>query len=67
MNFAVLGAGAWGTAFAIHLSRLGHTVTLAPREEPVEEVDEEESAAAEAERQSQLLRLKLALEVSSCI
>ncbi|MEI6862563.1 MAG: NAD(P)H-dependent glycerol-3-phosphate dehydrogenase [Verrucomicrobiota bacterium] len=31
MNFAVLGAGAWGTAFAIHLSRLGHTVTLAPR------------------------------------
>jgi glycerol-3-phosphate dehydrogenase (NAD(P)+) len=31
MNFAVLGAGAWGTAFAIHLSRLGHTVTLVPR------------------------------------
>jgi glycerol-3-phosphate dehydrogenase (NAD(P)+) len=31
MNFAILGAGAWGTAFAIHLSRLGHTVTLAPR------------------------------------
>jgi glycerol-3-phosphate dehydrogenase (NAD(P)+) len=31
MNFAVVGAGAWGTAFAIHLSRLGHTVTLVPR------------------------------------
>jgi glycerol-3-phosphate dehydrogenase (NAD(P)+) len=31
MNFAVIGAGAWGTAFAIHLSRLGHSVTLAPR------------------------------------
>lgn len=31
MNFAVLGAGAWGTAFAIHLSRLNHTVTLVPR------------------------------------
>lgn len=31
MNFAVLGAGAWGTAFAVHLSRLGHTVTLVPR------------------------------------
>ena len=31
MNFAVIGAGAWGTAFAIHLSRLGHTVTLVPR------------------------------------
>lgn len=31
MNFAILGAGAWGTAFAIHLSRLNHTVTLVPR------------------------------------
>jgi glycerol-3-phosphate dehydrogenase (NAD(P)+) len=31
MNFSVLGAGAWGTAMAIHLSRLGHTVTLVPR------------------------------------
>jgi glycerol-3-phosphate dehydrogenase (NAD(P)+) len=31
MNFAVIGAGAWGTAFAIHLSRLGHAVTLVPR------------------------------------
>ena len=31
MNFAVIGAGAWGTAFAIHLSRMGHTVTLVPR------------------------------------
>jgi len=30
MNFAVIGAGAWGTAFAIHLSRLGHPVTLVP-------------------------------------
>ena len=31
MNFCVVGAGAWGTAFAVHLSRLGQTVTLAPR------------------------------------
>lgn len=31
MNFAVIGAGAWGTAFAIHLSKCGHTVSLAPR------------------------------------
>lgn len=31
MNIVVVGAGAWGTAFALHLSRLGHTVTLAPR------------------------------------
>jgi glycerol-3-phosphate dehydrogenase (NAD(P)+) len=31
MNFVVIGAGAWGTAFAVHLSRIGHTVTLMPR------------------------------------
>jgi glycerol-3-phosphate dehydrogenase (NAD(P)+) len=31
MNFAVIGAGAWGTAFAAHLARLGHTVALVPR------------------------------------
>ncbi len=31
MNIVVVGAGAWGTAFALHLSRSGHTVTLAPR------------------------------------
>ena len=27
-NIAVLGAGAWGTALAVHLSRLGHPVRL---------------------------------------
>ncbi len=31
MNFLVLGAGAWGTAMAVHLSRQGHAVQLAPR------------------------------------
>lgn len=31
MNFAILGAGAWGTAMALHLHRAGHRVTLAPR------------------------------------
>ncbi|MEO5958467.1 MAG: NAD(P)H-dependent glycerol-3-phosphate dehydrogenase [Opitutaceae bacterium] len=31
MNFVVVGAGAWGTAFALHLVRGGHRVTLAPR------------------------------------
>lgn len=31
MNATVLGAGAWGTAMAIHLARQGHTVTLVPR------------------------------------
>lgn len=31
MNFAVIGAGAWGTAFALHVARAGHAVTLVPR------------------------------------
>ena len=31
MRFVVVGAGAWGTAFAVHLARLGQAVTLAPR------------------------------------
>ena len=31
MNFVVLGAGAWGTAIALHLTRLGRSVTLVPR------------------------------------
>lgn len=31
MKFAVIGAGAWGTAFAAHLARAGRPVTLVPR------------------------------------
>jgi len=31
MKFTVVGAGAWGTAMAVHLARLGRSVTLAPR------------------------------------
>jgi glycerol-3-phosphate dehydrogenase (NAD(P)+) len=31
MNFVVIGAGAWGTAFALHLARAGRAVTLVPR------------------------------------
>ena len=31
MNIAVLGAGAWGTALALHLHACGHTVTLTSR------------------------------------
>ncbi len=31
MNFAVIGAGAWGTAFALHLGRTGQRVALVPR------------------------------------
>src|ERR1051326_8649452 len=31
MDFAVIGAGAWGTAFALHLNRRGLPVTLVTR------------------------------------
>ncbi len=31
MKFCIVGAGAWGTAFAVHLARLGRSVTLVPR------------------------------------
>ncbi len=31
MNICILGAGAWGTAMAVHLSRFEHIVTLVPR------------------------------------
>ena len=31
MNCVIFGAGAWGTAMAIHLARQSHTVTLVPR------------------------------------
>lgn len=31
MNFVVVGAGAWGTAFALHLARTRRPVTLVPR------------------------------------
>lgn len=31
MNFCVVGAGAWGTAFALHLERCSRAVTLVPR------------------------------------
>jgi glycerol-3-phosphate dehydrogenase (NAD(P)+) len=31
MNFVVVGAGAWGTAFALHVARAGQRVALVPR------------------------------------
>jgi glycerol-3-phosphate dehydrogenase (NAD(P)+) len=31
MNYCILGAGAWGTAIAIHLARNGQSTTLVPR------------------------------------
>jgi len=35
MQLTILPAGAWGTALAIHVCRLGHTVTIVPREPEV--------------------------------
>ena len=32
MNFAVIGGGAWGTALALHLARVGHAVRLFMRD-----------------------------------
>jgi glycerol-3-phosphate dehydrogenase (NAD(P)+) len=31
MNFCILGSGAWGTAMAVYLSKIGHAVSLVPR------------------------------------
>ena len=33
MNYMIMGAGAWGTAMAIHLSKCSHRVVLVPRDE----------------------------------
>jgi glycerol-3-phosphate dehydrogenase (NAD(P)+) len=46
MNFCVVGAGAWGTAFAAHLVRLGRGVVLVPRRA-------EQAAALTAARENQ--------------
>jgi len=45
MNMCVIGAGAWGTAFSLHLLRVGHGVTLVPRRP-------EQARALEATRQN---------------
>jgi glycerol-3-phosphate dehydrogenase (NAD(P)+) len=62
MNFAVIGAGAWGTAFAVHLAKLGHPVVLLPRRP--------EQAAALADRRENAdylpgIALPPALQISS--
>lgn len=31
LHCSIFGAGAWGTAMAVHLNRMGHAVTLVPR------------------------------------
>ena len=33
VNYIIMGAGAWGTAMAIHLTKCGHRVVLVPRDE----------------------------------
>lgn len=47
MNFCIYPAGAWGTAMAIHLSRLKHNVTLVPltQAEAIEMVSSRENKA----------------------
>jgi glycerol-3-phosphate dehydrogenase (NAD(P)+) len=47
MNCCILGAGAWGTALALHLDRCGHSVTLVPRrmEHALEIASRRENAA----------------------
>lgn len=43
-RFAVLGAGSWGTAIAIHLARFGHVVTLYGRDKTQIEAMREKSS-----------------------
>ncbi|HEY5551821.1 MAG TPA: FAD-dependent oxidoreductase, partial [Opitutaceae bacterium] len=45
MKFVVLGAGAWGTAVAVHLARVGQDVTLLSRRA-------EHAAALEVDREN---------------
>ncbi|HWA08220.1 MAG TPA: NAD(P)H-dependent glycerol-3-phosphate dehydrogenase [Opitutaceae bacterium] len=62
MNFCVVGAGAWGTAFALHLLRQGHGVTLVPRR-----ADQAKSLAAARENADYLpgFVLPAELEITS--
>ena len=46
VRFAIFGAGAWGTALAIHLARAGQVVTLVPRRE-------EQAALMRSQRQNE--------------
>ncbi len=64
MNFCVIGAGAWGTAFSAHLSRMGHPVTLAPRRK-----DHADALRAARENADYLpgIRLPDMLRVEACL
>lgn len=54
MNCCILGAGAWGTAMALHLDRCGHAVTLVPRR-----IEQALSLASTRENQDYLPGYKL--------
>lgn len=62
MNVVVIGAGAWGTAFALHLCRRGHVTTLVPRR-----AEQVESLRRERENRAYLpgIALPEALHVAS--
>ncbi len=49
MNIVVIGAGAWGTAFALYCQRMGHVTTLLPRR-----VDHALSMASKQENETYL-------------
>jgi glycerol-3-phosphate dehydrogenase (NAD(P)+) len=62
MNFVVVGAGAWGTAFALHLARAGHAVVLVPRR------DEQAQTIRAARENAEYLpgiALPISLEISA--
>jgi len=54
MNVTILGAGAWGTALALHCARAGQVVTLVPRR-----LDQALQLAAERENRDYLPGFKL--------
>lgn len=58
VNVTILGAGAWGTALALHAARLGHTVTLVPRR-----LEQALALAAERENRDYLPGFKLPVEI----
>jgi glycerol-3-phosphate dehydrogenase (NAD(P)+) len=62
MKFVVLGAGAWGTAFALHLARAGHRATLVPRR-----ADQAADLVAKRENVEYLpgIKLSAALEITA--
>jgi glycerol-3-phosphate dehydrogenase (NAD(P)+) len=58
VNVTILGAGAWGTALALHAARAGHTVSLAPRR-----LEQALQLSAERENRDYLPGFKLPVEI----